>query len=231
MKAIFPYLSNVRSALLVMLIIAISSCENVQPVQEATGLPDPDKVAQDEAMQREQRLGEEHALFREAYADSVNMGLIEKDSFTGSARRESRLATPKGEIVINYGSPGKRGRVLWNGLVSYDQVWVSGSHWATALTFPADVSIDGQRIPAGTYAFFTIPGREKWTLIVNENFDQHLAEDYEEELDLIRLEVDPIQLSETVQRLTYGLDRASTDSVMLSLSWDQLRVNLPIKLL
>lgn len=31
-------------------------------------------------------------------------------------------------IIINYHSPGVRKRVIWGGLVSYDEVWVTGAH-------------------------------------------------------------------------------------------------------
>jgi len=171
-------------------------------------------------------LEKEHLLEKETYADSVNAGLIE-DTFKGSARREAEAKLEQTVVKVNYGSPGKRGRVIWNGLVSYDNVWVSGSHWATAVSFSEEVIINGLTIPAGMYGFFTIPGRENWTLILNKNFNQHLADDYNESDDLVRFNVKPIELDNVVQRLTYEIETISDKQGAISLSWDQIKVSLP----
>lgn len=174
-------------------------------------------------------LEKEHALFKVAYADSVNAGLLE-DTFKGSARREAKATMGETDITINYGSPGMRGRVIWNGLVSYDQVWVSGSHWATAVTFSKDVTINGTTVPAGMYGFFTIPGREEWTLILNKVYDQHLADEYDESEDVVRVKVAPELLDTPVQRLTYEILRAGDTDVEIALSWDKIRVRMPVSL-
>ncbi|MFN2423291.1 MAG: DUF2911 domain-containing protein [Cryomorphaceae bacterium] len=204
-----------------------ASCEQVQPVQDAAVEAERSLVEVESDTTELTRLEEEHQLFRAEYADSVNQGLIEEDKFTGSARRESKELIGAAEVAVNYGSPGKRGRVLWNGLVSYDQVWVSGSHWATAVSFTKDVMVSGTEVKAGTYAFFTIPGREKWTLILNENFDQHLAEDYDKNLDAVRVSVMAQELPNVVERLTYDVEKTGLGEGAISLKWDQVKVSMP----
>lgn len=172
-------------------------------------------------------LEKEHLLVRAGYADSVNKGLLE-DTIKGSSRREAKGNIGSTEITVNYGSPGVRGRVIWNGLVAYDQVWVSGSHWATAVTFSKDVVVGGTEVPAGTYGFFTIPGKEIWTLILNSNYDMHLADDYQESQDIVRLMVTPEILDSPVQRLTYEVSIDNESSGSIAMSWDQIRVRMPI---
>ncbi|MFD2033224.1 DUF2911 domain-containing protein [Belliella marina] len=174
-------------------------------------------------------LEKEHLLEKVAYADSVNAGLLE-DTFKGSARREASGSFGDVTVTVNYGSPGKRGRVIWNGLVSYDQVWVSGSHWATAVSFSNDVMINGVEVPAGMYGFFTIPGTEEWTLILNKDYDQHLADAYEESEDVVRVSVKPVALDQEVQRLTYEVEKISETDGAISLSWDQIKVSMPISI-
>lgn len=173
-------------------------------------------------------LEKEHLPVRAGYADSVNQGLLE-DTIKGSSRRETKGSIGNTEVTINYGSPGVRGRVIWNGLVSYDQVWVSGSHWATAINFSNDVVIAGTEVPAGMYGFFTIPGKDTWTLILNKNFDMHLADDYEETLDVVRVIVMPEVIENPVQRLTYEVSSDSESTGAVSMSWDQIRVRMPIQ--
>lgn len=174
-------------------------------------------------------LEKEHILEKVTYADSVNADLLE-DTFKGSARREAKAIIGGNEIRINYGSPGVRGRVIWNGLVSYDQVWVSGSHWATAISFSEDVMINEVNVPAGMYGFFTIPGREEWVLILNRVYDMHLADEYEESEDIVRVSVKPEILETPVQRLTYEVELNSDNAVEVSMAWDQIKVKLPVGL-
>ena len=132
-------------------------------------------------------------------------------------------------VHIDYSSPGKRGRMLWGGLVAYDRVWSAGAHNATAITFSEPVRVAGEEVPAGTYGFFAIPGREEWILILNQNYEQHLADDYDEDLDVLRYRVEPERLAEGVEFLTYSVTPTGTGGEgTISMSWDSLRVSLPV---
>jgi hypothetical protein len=131
-------------------------------------------------------------------------------------------------VHIDYSSPGKRGRMLWGGLVAYDRVWSAGAHNATAITFSEPVRVAGRDVPAGTYGFFTIPGREEWTLILNENYEQHLADDYDEALDVLRYRATPEVLDGEVESLTYAVHATGDGAGSIRMSWDSLRVSLPV---
>ncbi len=198
-----------------------------QQEQDSGSMSEETEEAPDELSQLEK----EHQLYRAGYSDSVNSGLIEEDQFVSSPRRETSGVVGDTEVTVNYGSPGKRGRVIWNGLVSYDQIWVSGSHWATAVTFSNDVKIQDVTVPAGMYAYFTIPGREDWTLILNERYDQHLSDDYSEEEDILRMTVTPTILDEVVQRLKYEIREIDETHGEIIMSWDQIQVAMPFEVL
>ncbi|MCY7293314.1 MAG: DUF2911 domain-containing protein, partial [Ferruginibacter sp.] len=60
-------------------------------------------------------------------------------------------------ITINYHSPGVRGRTIWGGLVPYNDVWVTGAHYATNIEIDKDFTVAGTSISKGKYAIFTIP--------------------------------------------------------------------------
>jgi hypothetical protein len=209
--------------LAIFVLLGVFSCSQKKSEDKAVEIASPIKTTDTLS-----ELEREHLLFRQTYADSVNAGIL-SDTFKGSARREAKGTIGDAKITINYGSPGVRGRVIWNGLVSYDQVWVSGSHWATAIHFSKEVRIENHSVPPGWYGFFTIPGREKWTLILNKNYDQHLAEEYKQEEDLFRLKVNPTVLKDTVQRLTYEIEDLEGNEGVISLSWAKVRLELPVK--
>lgn len=145
-----------------------------------------------------------------------------------SPRKQAMANIGDVHVHIDYSSPGKRGRTIWNGLVAHGQVWVTGAHQATSINFSNDVIIQGQTIPKGKYGFFTIPDSEKWILILNENYEQHLTDDYDEKLDVVRVNVIPRTLSESVESLTYKVISDDDNNGFISVSWDTLEVRLPI---
>lgn len=131
-------------------------------------------------------------------------------------------------VHIEYNAPSVRDRVIWGELVPYDAVWVTGAHMATTLQFDNDLRIEDQTVPAGKYAFFTIPGEEKWTVILNRNWDQHLADDYDPELDVLRIEVEPEQ-HEFTEQLTFNVLGNLDGRGVIELMWEELKISIHIE--
>ncbi|RTL60012.1 MAG: DUF2911 domain-containing protein [Sphingobacteriales bacterium] len=130
-------------------------------------------------------------------------------------------------IKINYHSPGVRKRIIWGGLVPYDEVWVTGAHDATTLEMPKAFFVNGKAIPAGKYAFFTIPGKKEWTLIINKNWEQHLSTEYDEKDDVVRIKVKPKKNNHT-ERLQYFIELNKDDTVRITMAWEKLKIEFEI---
>jgi len=96
-----------------------------------------------------------------------------------SPKKEAMAMVGSNHIHIEYSSPSVRGRVIWGGLVPYNNVWSTGAHKATSINFPEAVVINKTDVPAGKYGFFTIPGENTWTIILNKTWEMHLADDYQ----------------------------------------------------
>jgi hypothetical protein len=124
-----------------------------------------------------------------------------------------------------------RGRTIWGGLVPYDEVWVTGAHKATTLEIGKPFRVAGKDIPAGKYALFTIPGKETWTIIINSNWDQHLADEYSEKEDIVRLNVKPELLDNVTERLKYEIDQKGERLADIIICWEKVRVVLPLEIL
>jgi len=152
------------------------------------------------------------------------------DTVKKSIPKEEHAVIGGTHFTIRYHAPAVRGRAIWGGLVPYDDVWVTGAHSATTLEFDHSITIDGKKVPAGKYAFFTIPGREKWILILNKNWEQHLADEYDAKDDVLRVEVVPENLPATQERLVYRLTDTGNDRVAMSVRWEKVKVDLPILL-
>jgi hypothetical protein len=160
------------------------------------------------------------------YADSINSGLIKEDLRKASVPRSASLKMGKTSLNLSYYSPGVRGRVIWGGLVPFDQVWVTGAHSANKFEISNDIKINGQVIKAGIYGLFTIPGNEKWTFILNKNYEQHLSDDYDQKEDVFRLDIKPIQ-NDMTQRLTFELKETSKKEGELVFKWENLSFSVP----
>lgn len=131
---------------------------------------------------------------------------------------------------ISYHSPAVRGRIIWGGLVTYGQVWVTGAHNATRLESDHSFIIGDKTIPAGKYAFFTIPGKDEWTILINKNWDQHLADEYNIADDIVRLQLKPDTLSYVQERLMYDIDQWAQKEGNIIMSWEKLRLVIPVRI-
>jgi len=145
-----------------------------------------------------------------------------------SPKQEAMAMIGGNHIHIAYGSPSVRGRVIWGGLVPYDKVWSTGAHKATSINFPEAVEINGNDIPAGKYGFFTVPGEENWTVILNKNWDMHLADDYQEAEDVIRFEVTPEKLENIQEALTYKVESMGDNTATISVAWEYLKISFAV---
>ncbi len=129
-------------------------------------------------------------------------------------------------IKINYHSPGVRKRIIWGGLVPFDEVWVTGAHDATTLEIPKPFMVGGKKILAGKYAFFTIPGKKEWTIIINKNWQQHLATEYDQNEDVVRLKVKSKKNMHT-ERLQYFVETSKGNNGKIAVAWEKVKIELP----
>ena len=166
----------------------------------------------------------EHQL-EESQDDAVDS--VEKKK-PASPKQDAMAMLGNNHVHIDYSSPSVRGRIIWGGLVAYNKVWSTGAHKATSMNFPEAVVINGTDIPAGKYGFFTIPSEEKWTVILNKNWDMHLADDYQDSQDIIRFEVTPEKLNEIQEALVYKVESTGDNTGSISMAWEYIKISFTI---
>jgi len=131
-------------------------------------------------------------------------------------------------VLVEYHRPAVKGRKVWGELVPFGQVWRTGANEATTIKFSDPVRVDGKPVPAGTYALFSIPGPEQWTLILNKRWRQFGAFEYQPKEDLIRFDVKAKAVKEHTEWLTYEVYPASRSSAYVDLYWEKLRVSFRV---
>lgn len=133
-------------------------------------------------------------------------------------------------IHIDYSSPGVRGRIIFGGLVGYDNIWQAGAHNATWIETNKDLIINDKVLPKGKYGFFTIPSKEDWTIMINKNWNQHGKDDYNINDDVIRFKVKPSISDKITEHLKYKVNKISETEGSISLAWEKVTISFPFKI-
>jgi hypothetical protein len=138
--------------------------------------------------------------------------------------------TMLGDIYIKvvYGQPQKKNRVVFGELVPFGQVWRTGANEATEIHFTSPVSFSGKKVDVGLYALFTIPGKDTWTIILNKGLGQSGSFQYDEKLDVVRVEVPVNKSNKIYEAFTLSFSKMD-DGVSLAMNWDDVVLTIPIK--
>ena len=131
------------------------------------------------------------------------------------------------DLTVKYSRPGVKGRAIWGGLVPYAKPWRTGANEATNFTTTDAIAIGGKPLPAGTYALFTIPAENEWTVIFSKQKDLWGSFDYDDKQDVLRLAVKP-QPAEMVEWMRFSFDNLTPNSTDLVLRWEKLQLAVPI---
>ncbi len=123
------------------------------------------------------------------------------------------------KIIVEYGRPLVKKRVIWGDLVPFDKVWRTGANEATVITFDKNVLIQGEKLDAGTYALFTIPGKAEWQVIFNTVSKQWGAGKYDKSKNSLVVKVKPDPNKILVEELTFKIKKN-----MVGMLWEKLVV-------
>lgn len=132
------------------------------------------------------------------------------------------------EITLEYSRPSMRGRAIFGDMIPYGQVWRTGANECTKITFGEAVDFDGVPVPAGTYALYSVPDKDSWTIILNSGVKNWGDVGFNDSLDVVKTSAPVQQLSAPVQTLDIGLENITDTSCDLAVSWSNVKVSVPI---
>ena len=149
---------------------------------------------------------------------------------TQSPHKYAMAMIADAHIHIDYSAPSVKGRIIYGGLLAYGEIWQSGAHNATWIETNKDIIINENLLKAGKYGFFTIPNKDKWTIIFNKNWNQHGKDDYNENDDVLRIDVTPEISEEITEQLIYQVEKLNDKEGIISLSWEKVSFSFPFML-
>ncbi|MFT3885098.1 MAG: DUF2911 domain-containing protein [Flavobacteriales bacterium] len=132
------------------------------------------------------------------------------------------------DVKVTYARPSAKGRTIFGGLVPFDQVWRTAANAGSYISFSTAVTLQGVSVPAGEYGLLTIPGKDRWRVMLNKSLHTILAVPYDPALNVLDVEV-PVSGTEFVETFTIALDDLGTDAALLTLSWERTRIALTLE--
>lgn len=130
------------------------------------------------------------------------------------------------QIKINYSAPTMRGRKIFGALEDYNRVWRTGANQATALKTDADLTINGLKVPKGSYTVFTYLAANQWQLIINKQTGQSGLE-YDEKQDVGRVKMTMSKPSAPVEAFKITLAAAGGKKGTLTMAWENTVASVP----
>lgn len=130
-------------------------------------------------------------------------------------------------ITVEYHAPQVRKRKVWGGIVPMNGkpvAWRAGANINTRISFSTDVTIEGKKLPKGSYGFHAIPGKDEWKLIFahNDNLWGSYYLDMSKDV-AITVTVKP-EAIEHREWLSYEFRDRTKNSLTVAVEWEKLRI-------
>jgi len=123
-----------------------------------------------------------------------------------------------------------KGRIIFGDLVPFGKLWRTGANAATKVTFSEDATIGASQLTKGTYAIYTIPNPNDWTIIFYKDLTKGggLTDDNIDQSQVAaKYVVRPATLSPEVETFTIDISDVSNNGASLALKWDKTIVKVP----
>lgn len=137
------------------------------------------------------------------------------------------------KLKVFYNRPYKKDRVIFGGLVPYNQVWRTGANEATTFKTNKPLDINGLPLPKGKYTLWTVPKDSVWTVIFNSKqypwgVTTEMKPYWDPNYDVLNIDIPVEKLDTIVEQFTIAFDN-STDNLFLTMAWDDVKIAVPLK--
>lgn len=149
---------------------------------------------------------------------------------TPAASPEQTLTQSVGlsSVTVQYSRPAMRGRTIFGDLVPMDKLWRTGANKNTLVTFESDATVGGSPLKAGTYALYTVPSKDEWTVyFYTDTENWGLPKPWDENKIAAVYKVKAQSLDTSVESFTITIDKVTDSGAHLTISWENTSVAIP----
>jgi tetratricopeptide (TPR) repeat protein len=125
------------------------------------------------------------------------------------------------DVSVSYSRPSLRGRTVGKDVAIYGEMWRTGANSPTLIKFNDDITIQGNKVPAGEYVLMSIPAQNEWTVILHKNKELWGNNDakYDQANDQLRFTVKPQTNPRTIESFTINFANLKSNSADVELLW------------
>lgn len=139
----------------------------------------------------------------------------------------SETITSGATISIAYSQPSLKGRTIGKTVEPMkDKVWRMGANQATVFTTDKEVTVQGQKLPAGTYSVFGLWSDDGYNVMFNKaakiwgtQYDQN------KDQDVLKVKADVSTSESSQEQLTYTIDKSG----LVKLLWGNMVISLNVQ--
>ena len=130
------------------------------------------------------------------------------------------------DVTITYSRPGVKNRPIFGdsttkAVVPYGKRWRTGANATTSIKFSDDVTIEGQKVPAGEYGLYTIPTATTWTVVLNKSLKQGAdVNGFKKEDNVASFTIKPYKLATKVETFTISFADLTPATANVDILWD-----------
>lgn len=128
---------------------------------------------------------------------------------------------------VLYSRPQKNNRIIFDGIVKHGEMWRLGANEATEIEFLKNVKINNKIIKKGKYTLYCIPSATNWSIIINSDNYCWGNYNYNQKLDVLRVDIFTEKNSEIVEAFTAYFEETKTGANLIFM-WDDIKAILPI---
>lgn len=133
------------------------------------------------------------------------------------------------DIKISYSRPNVKEREIFGTLVPYGEVWRTGANYPTKIEFTDTTFIEGKyKLPPGSYALYTIPHPDTWTIIFSSNTGLWGSYGYQETDDALRIDVQANNKAAFHESFTIQFTDLAQEKARVQLNWDKTEVSFEV---
>lgn len=135
------------------------------------------------------------------------------------------LAPPVMRVI--YSRPHLGGRRMFQGIIKYGQVWRLGANESTEIEFFKNVTIQGKPVKAGRYVIYSIPQKDKWTIVLNTSIDSWGLK-IDSTRDVSKFDIPASENNNPLEYFTMLFEKIPNGAELV-IGWDDVLARLPIE--
>ncbi|HOJ91390.1 MAG TPA: DUF2911 domain-containing protein [Saprospiraceae bacterium] len=133
-------------------------------------------------------------------------------------------------VSIEYSRPSVRNRKIFGDLVPYGKVWRTGANMATKFTISDDITVEGKKLPKGSYSLYTVPGEEEWDIIFyNEVNISGVPKVMDQAKETARIKVKAELLTYTTETFLIDINSVNQDNASMNIMWENTIVPIHLQ--